>query len=394
MERLEPSLKSYPWGSRSLFANLRGLPAPAPKPEAELWFGAHTAAPSTVKGRNLDDIIASDPQAALGARVAKDFGAALPFLLKLLAAGEPLSIQAHPSKLQAEEGYARENSLGIDLASPERNYRDANHKPELMVALTEFHALAGFRPCERIRELFDALACPALERYQSLISPEGDEESLRALFTTWIALPPNTRTELILELSECALTLADDPTWLGQTARNFLALAEQYPHDSGTLVSLLLNHVVMQPGEAIFLAAGQLHAYLRGLGVEIMANSDNVLRGGLTTKHVDVPELLRILRFKALDSAYVDVSHDGPETIYAVACEDFRLSRFDMEAGQFLNITHDGPAIILATEGESCVSDATTKLDITPGQAVWVPAGDALSIKAAGEGSQFFLARA
>ncbi|MDY5786319.1 mannose-6-phosphate isomerase, class I [Corynebacterium sp.] len=394
MERLEPTLRSYPWGSRSLLARLRGRPVPAEQPEAELWFGAHAAAPSTVRGEALDAVIAADPVASLGARVAAEFDGKLPFLLKLLAAGEPLSIQAHPSKQQAEEGYAREDELGIPLNSPERDYRDRNHKPELIVALTPFHAIAGFRPPERTRELFDALECPALDRYVSLLGPAGDPSAYRALFTTWIALPPGTRDELILDLAESAQRLIGEGTWISRTAENFLALAEQYPNDTGTLASLLLNHVELQPGEALYLGAGQLHAYLRGMGVEIMANSDNVLRGGLTTKHVDVPELVRIVSFEDLESPFASTEERGAETVYGVPCEDFALSRMRLSAGDCVDLSHDGPSVALCTEGTARVSSAETEIDLAPGEAAWIPAGE-IATAGVGDGAgELFIARA
>ena len=394
MERLDGALRTYPWGSRTLLAELRGFPAPAPKPEAELWFGAHAAAPSTVDGIGLDEVIARDPASALGPRVRGRFGDRLPFLLKLLAADEPLSIQAHPSREQAREGFERENAEGIPVDSPGRNYRDSNHKPELIVALTEFHALAGFSPLARIQELFSALACPPLDRYAAMIDPSHDDASLRALFTTWISLPAARREELIAGVAEAARGLEDDGSWLGRTARNFLSLAQRYPGDSGTLASLMLNHVVLQPGEAIFLAAGQPHAYLRGMGVEIMANSDNVLRGGLTSKHVDVPELVRILRFESLadPTDAVDRTVEAGTVTYGVPCDDFALTRYRVGPGETLEVPLDGPAIALCTAGGATGAGG---IELAPGGAAWVPASDGRVRLTAGDaGAEVFCARA
>ncbi|WP_291313352.1 mannose-6-phosphate isomerase, class I [Corynebacterium sp. UBA2622] len=391
MKQLDGTLRTYPWGSRSLLAQLRGEPVPSQKPEAELWFGAHAAAPSTVGGTGLDKLIAADPAAELGERVRAQFDGKLPFLLKLLAADEPLSIQAHPSREQAREGFERENAEGIAVDSPRRNYRDANHKPELIVALTEFHALAGFSPLERTTELFQALSCPALDRYAAMIDPDNEAGSLRALFTTWISIPTARREELIARVAESARGIGADSGWLGRTARNFLSLAEQYPGDSGTLASLMLNHVELSPGEALFLAAGQPHAYLRGMGVEIMANSDNVLRGGLTSKHVDVPELVRILRFESFADPSAVTTPDAGATRYEAPCDDFLLTRYELGAGENLDVALDGPAIALCTAG----SAAGEGVELTPGRAAWVPASDGRVTLAAGErGAEIFLARA
>ncbi|WP_288833332.1 mannose-6-phosphate isomerase, class I [uncultured Corynebacterium sp.] len=391
MEKLVGILRAYPWGSHSLIAQLQGRPVPAAKPEAEVWFGAHPLSPSTIAGEGLDALIAEDPAGALGPRVRAEFGDKLPFLLKLLAADEPLSIQAHPSKEQAEEGFARENAAGLALDSPDRNYRDANHKPELVVALTEFHALAGFRPLPLTQELFDALSSPTLDRYAAMIDPAREEESLRALFTTWISIPAQRRGELIAEVRTGAEARAAEQTWIGRTARNFLSIAQQYPNDPGALVALLLNHVEMQPGQGLFLAAGQLHAYLRGMGVEIMASSDNVLRGGLTTKHVDVPELVRILQFTPAPEPFVETRELGPGAVgYDVPCADFQLSRHALAAGESLELSDGGPAIVLCTSGAVRAGG----VDLGPGEAAWAPASEGgASVSARGGDADVFYAR-
>lgn len=393
MQKLEGVLRAYPWGSHTLLAELRGAEAPARKPEAELWFGAHPSAPSTISGTGLDDIVAADPAAALGPRVREAFGDRLPFLLKLLAADEPLSIQAHPSAAQAREGFQRENGAGVPVDSPSRNYRDGHHKPELLVALTEFHALVGFRPFDKTRKLFDALSCPALDHYAAMIDPAGEEASLRALFTTWISIPAAQREDLVAQVRACAQPLASDRTWIGRTARNFLSIAAQYPKDAGVLAVLLLNHVEMHPGQALFIAAGQLHAYLRGMGVEIMANSDNVLRGGLTPKHVDVPELVRILDFSALCEPFVGaVEEEGGAVRFEAPCADFSLRRHNLAAGQECTVDSDGPAILLCTAG-GCVCGSDVAL--APGEAAWVPAADPeVPIVAGGQGCELFYATA
>lgn len=253
MELLEGSLRTYPWGSRTLIADLKGEESPSSRPEAEVWFGAHPGSPSTIGGNALNEVIAANPEEALGTRVAEAFENELPFLLKILAAGAPLSLQAHPSLEQAREGFARENSAGIDLGAPNRNYRDPNHKPELIVALTEFIAMAGFRPLRNTLTIFDALACEPLDRYRSMLTVDNEEESLRALFTTWITIPIGKRHELIDALISNAhtyLEASDRDEDIAFVLSHIIELNEQYPGDVGVLGALLLNFYKLAPGEA------------------------------------------------------------------------------------------------------------------------------------------------
>lgn len=375
MEHLEGALRPYPWGSRTLLAQLRGTPAPSVQPEAELWFGAHPGAPATVNGRGLDEVIAEDPEAALGQRVRAEHGAHLPFLMKLLAADAPLSIQAHPSREQAEAGFERENAEGIPLDHPKRNYKDPHPKPELIVALTEFRALAGFRPAEQTAELMQALKVPQLDRYAALLPADG-EGDMRALFTTLISLPHDARVELLAAIGNNAAGLVDQRSaeeWIVEAAEVFLELTRRYPGDVGALAALLLNVVTLAPGEAVFLGAGQLHAYLSGLGVEVMVNSDNVLRGGLTTKHVDVPELVRVVDFAPLASPRA-VREETPEGFSFDLPEDsFQVRAHTLQGERALTLDSDGPMIALCTAGEVRSGDFALR----PGQAAWIPAVDA-----------------
>lgn len=391
MEHLEGALRPYPWGSHTLIAQLRGEPSPSPQPQAELWFGAHPAAPATVNGQGLDDAIAADPAAALGKRVQDAHGDQLPFLVKLLAAAAPLSIQAHPSLEQAKEGFERENAEGIELNSPNRNYKDPNHKPELIVALTEFRALAGFRPVPDTAAFFAELSSPELDRYATLLPTDG-EGDLRALFTTLISLPHQPRVELIESVKRAAAELVDKrnaPEWMVEAAEVYLELNQTYPGDVGVLAALLLNVLTLAPGEAAFLRAGQLHAYLSGLGVEVMANSDNVLRGGLTTKHVDVPELVKVLDFSTLENPRAETapSHGGVE--FQLPVDSFAVRMHALDDGDTLAVDEDGPAIVLCTAGEVRGADGFV---LTQGNGAWVPASEAATeITAAGK-SQVFVA--
>ncbi|MFC4125424.1 mannose-6-phosphate isomerase, class I [Nocardia rhizosphaerae] len=383
MQELVGALRSYAWGSRTALAQLCGRPVPSAHPEAELWFGAHPADPARVKAagsdRSLLDLVTDDPVRELGT-VADAFGARLPFLLKILAAEEPLSLQAHPSSAQARVGFERENRSGVPVDSPLRNYRDDSHKPELVVALDRFEALAGFRDPLRTVDLLRALDVPGLNVYAELLAAQPDSDGLRTLFTTWITLPAAALSTLLPAVLEgCVRYLS------GKGAREFsaevrtaLELAEVYPGDAGVLAALLLNRLTLEPGQGLFLAAGNLHAYLRGVGVEIMANSDNVLRGGLTPKHVDVPELLRVLDFEPIDLPILEPeAGDDGGARYRTPAPEFALCRFDLPAGgEPIALTDAGPGIVLCTEGTVELAQGGHTLTVRCGSAAWISAAD------------------
>ncbi len=401
MQLMRGAVRPYVWGSRTAIAELCGRRAPTPHPEAELWLGAHPADPAVLETdsgpRSLLEVLAEAPVDHLGERGRAEFGDRLPFLLKVLAADEPLSLQAHPSAAQAREGFAEEQRRGVPLDSPDRSYRDASHKPELICAITPFHALAGFRAVPRTVALLAALECVPLRPYTALLAGQPDAAGLRALFTTWITLPrPALRELLPAVLDACVEHVRRRGEFL-EEARTALELAERYPGDSGVLAALLLNRITLEPGEALYLPAGNLHAYLRGVGVEIMANSDNVLRGGLTPKHVDVPELLRVLDFDAGSVPLVTPSADGPERHYATPATEFALSRVDLTVGEERVLAHPGPQVLLCTGGavDLTASGAATPLRAGRGSAVWVPAADGpVTVVATGEhGAQLFRAR-
>lgn len=381
MNLLRGAIRTYAWGSRTAIAEFTGRPTPTPHPEAELWLGAHPADPAYLEtgggAESLLEVVAADPTGQLGAASVAEFGDQLPFLLKVLAADEPLSLQAHPSTQQAADGFAREEAAGVPLNSPVRNYRDRNHKPELVVALDRFEALAGFRDPGDTVDLFRALDVEALTPYVNLLAGQSDADGLRALFTTWITLPQPSLDVLVPAVLDGAVRYlsSDDVRFVGE-ARTLLELGERYPADAGVLASLLLNRLTLEPGEGIYLPAGNLHAYLRGLAVEIMANSDNVLRGGLTPKHVDVPELLRVLDFSPASEAHLHVETvtDGAQTRYRTPAREFTLSRFDLAAGEPTQVGIKGPRILLCTQGDVTLDGSGTGLKVRAGQSVWVPA--------------------
>ncbi|MBO0853990.1 MAG: mannose-6-phosphate isomerase, class I [Nocardia sp.] len=387
MRELVGAMRSYAWGSRTALAQLCGREVPSAHPEAELWFGAHPADPALVcangSSRSLLEVIDAATDRELGA-VAAVFDGRLPFLVKILAAEEPLSLQAHPSADQARHGFERENAARVPLDSPMRNYRDNNHKPELVVALDRFEALAGFRAPPRTVELLEALAVPELDRYAKLLAAQPDSDGLRTLFTTWITLPQAILETLLPKVLEGGIRYLANPGSAGGTqdfsaeVRTVLELAEGYPGDAGVLAALLLNRITLEPGQGLFLAAGSLHAYLRGIGVEIMANSDNVLRGGLTPKHVDVPELLRVLDFEPLREPIVEAEPAGPDSYnYRTPAPEFALRRFELGAGApAVPIPRTGPGIMLVTAGTVRLSQGTEDLTLAAGGAAWISASD------------------
>jgi mannose-6-phosphate isomerase len=388
VQLLRGAIRTYAWGSRTAIAEFTGRPVPAAHPEAELWLGANPGDPAFLEEPDgevsLLQAVVADPEGQLGAAARARFGDALPFLLKVLAAEEPLSLQAHPSSEQAAEGYLREERLGIPVNSPVRNYRDSSHKPELLVALQQFEVLAGFRPAAHTIELLRALAVSDLDPFIDLLNDQSDADGLRALFTTWITAPQPDVDVLVTAVLDGAINyLSSGATEFAAVAKTVLELGERYPGDAGVLAVLLLNRITLGPGEGIFLSAGNLHAYLRGVGLEVMANSDNVLRGGLTPKHVDVPELLRVLNFNPTTESQLraQTHPDGLASFYDTPTAEFAASMLtlgDDQIGHEVDAPsrHDGPQILLCVEGATAVHGKAGALTLTRGAAAWVAADD------------------
>ena len=395
MDRLVNTVRPYAWGSATAIPELLGREATG-EPQAELWMGAHPGSPSHVdRGsgeRSLAELIAEDPQRELGADAVDKFGPTLPFLLKVLAAGTPLSIQAHPDLAQARVGYADEESRGVPIDAPHRNYKDANHKPELICALDEFEGLCGFRTPAGAAELLESLEVPALDPLIELLRTKPEAEALSQALATVLSMTGETATETVAQVAAAVeRAAAADPA--GQFA-GYAFAAREYPGDTGLLAALLLNHFRLQPGEALYLGAGLPHAYLRGLGVEILANSDNVLRGGLTPKHVDVPELLRVLSFEGTTPDVLRPVADATgEELYPVPIDEFRLSRFVL-GPEPRQIDGRAPQILLCTEGTALLTapDGST-LTLTPGESAFLPAtGPATSTTLTGPNATLFRA--
>ncbi|MFD7704651.1 mannose-6-phosphate isomerase, class I [Streptomyces caelestis] len=377
MDRLDNTIRPYAWGSTTAIPRLLGT-EPTGEPQAEMWMGAHPGAPSRTDRGTLVEVIDADPERELGPDAVARFGPRLPFLLKLLAAGAPLSLQVHPDLSQAKEGYADEERRGVPVTAPHRTYKDANHKPELICALTEFDGLCGFRDPQRAAELLDGLGVDSLKPYVDLLHAHPEEAALREVLTAVLTADPDEMARTVTE----AAAACDR---LGGAYAPYADIAHHYPGDPGVIAAMLLNHVRLQPGEALFLGAGVPHAYLDGLGVEIMANSDNVLRCGLTPKHVDVPELLRIVRFEAGDPGVLrpEAGPDGEE-VYETPIDEFRLSRYVLpEGGATHDLTLTAPQILLCTAGSVRVGEH----ELTPGTSVFVPSGE--KTEASGTGTLF-----
>jgi mannose-6-phosphate isomerase len=378
MWQLSNGVRFYPWGSRTVIPELLGQPSPAERPHAELWLGAHPDEPSVLAdGRPLDKAIAAAPEALLGRPVVERFGPRLPFLLKVLAAETPLSLQAHPTAEQAAAGYAAEEAAGVSQDDPTRTFKDPYHKPELLVALTTFEALCGFRPIEGSLHCLAKLEVPELKPTIAALARGG----LRAVIPQLLALSGERRAELVSAVAESAarFVAAGDPEFIN-TYRWAARLAESYPGDPGVVISLMCNHLKLAPGEGVYLPAGNLHAYLCGAGIEVMASSDNVLRGGLTGKHVDLAALIEVLDFTD-GQVPVITPVLGPGGLrYPVPVEDFDLTRVQLDENGG-PITTRGPQVLLCTEGTAVLASAGAELTLAKGQSAFVPAGVPVSAR-------------
>ncbi|MCC9205376.1 mannose-6-phosphate isomerase, class I [Arthrobacter sp. zg-Y769] len=401
MYLLRNTLRPYAWGSTTAIAELFGR-EPSGEPEAELWIGAHPGAPSALVppvdgSETLDELIAADPELMLGADAAGRFGSELPFLAKILAAGAPLSLQVHPTPEQARAGYAAEEEAGVDRGARERNYKDGNSKPEMIFALTPFEALCGFRNPEEAADLFRAVNAavtasgrevPELLEWivAELSSGRPAPARLQSVFRTLINDGESVRGAV--ELAAAAAAKVPEN---GGYAREMSTLAElngYYPGDPGVLISLLLNRASLQPGDAVYLPAGNVHAYLSGLGVEVMASSDNVLRGGLTPKHIDVPELLRTVDFRPLGIPYLAAEDTGAgQQVFRPPFEEFALQRLELAQGPAgsagaalpaeLPVLQHGPAVVIAVRGTIVLTSPAGSLALEAGDSAFLPAFEA-----------------
>lgn len=347
-EMIDP-VQHYSWGSRSVLAQMQGRPSPSQQPEAELWIGAHRSAPSQLVlqagPQPLNELLLEEPERFVrdGAQVVADDGS-LPFLLKILAIEAPLSIQVHPSIAQAREGFEREEAAGIAIDAAHRSYKDRSDKPETVVALSRLQILTGMRDRAEL-----GLLAEALDQQWLREALEYPEPVLRTVLSL-----PEDRAQAALAALEAAVRSLPADDELGSV---LTYIARSHPGDRGLLVALCMNHFVLEPGESMFTPAGQVHAYLQGTAVEIMACSDNVLRAGLTPKHVDVPELLRIMSRTAEP---VEVFEPRPESDgvvhYPLWDPAVTLTAARVAPGAPVRRELAGTCMVLVTEGEVTVA--------------------------------------
>ncbi|MDF2808230.1 MAG: mannose-6-phosphate isomerase, class [Cellulosimicrobium sp.] len=370
MYLLDNPVRRYPWGSTTLVQQLLGRPVDG-RPVAEVWMGAHPDDPSTADGGGrrvtLDVLVASQPEAMLGPRVLAGAGPRLPFLAKILAAARALSVQVHPTTAQAEAGFTAEDERGVPRADPVRTYRDRSAKPEIVYALTPFELLSGLREPEQAAKLVAELEVPTLDPLVALLRERPADAHRGAL--TWLLGQRGRAAPWVEAVAETARDAVG--------ARPELAvvheLAQEFPGDPGLLAPLLLNHERLEPGQALSTAPGTLHAYLRGMAVEVMAASDNVLRAGLTTKHVDVAELLAITDFTPRLTGFLRPVRVVPGVVdYVAPAADLGLRVATPRAGDELPGPEDGPRIVLCVEGEVRVVAADARR-LLPGESVFVP---------------------
>jgi mannose-6-phosphate isomerase len=392
--RLDNPIQRYAWGSVDGIPEALGLPNPGGGPFAELWMGAHPKAPSKVvvdgEAIGLDELIARDPERSLGARCVRRFGPELPFLFKALSAGTPLSIQAHPSKRKAELGFERENLSGAPVGASERNYRDPNSKPESSVALTRLELLCGFRPIAEIVENIRAFGPSKYDQVCDRLERNPGRVELAVLFYGIVSSERQAKLDLLAcvrERIDRLFARGAVPPGREGAFQWILRLMELFPGDIGALTPLILNLLTVEPSESVFIAPGELHAYLSGTCLEIMANSDNVIRGALTNKHIDLPELVSVLSFNPERVVPVIPEPSGDlEESYPILAPDFQISRIALEPGFSWGRSPTGPEILLCALGRVRAATADGgELELERGQSAFV-AADAGAYSLSSEG--------
>ena len=370
---MENVIQDYIWGSRTSINELLGIKNPDNQHQAEVWMGAHPNGCSKIKidgkAQLLSDFINQDKATVLTNATEKKFGE-LPYLFKVLAAGEALSVQVHPSKAQAEAGFAKEEKAGIPRNAGNRNYKDPNHKPELVYALTPYQAMNGFREFDETIALFHKVNVTVIAELVSAFAGNRSSEGLKTFFSAVLSLQDEEKEAAVNELLDYAHKNTNDDLF-----STILELAEQHPGDIGLFTPLMLNVITLQPGEAMFLYACTPHAYLKGTGLEIMANSDNVLRAGLTPKFMDVPELVSCTKFKGIPFdtlQFTSIEKDGGE-YYDIPVDDFKFAIFNSVLD--LVIKTQSAEILLALDADITLTHQNGEVvTIAKGESVFVPA--------------------
>lgn len=373
--KIDGKLQNYAWGGKSFIPKLLGK-QPSEEPVAEYWMGAHEKAPSVVlpDGIKLDELIHKAPEKFLGKKVASRFGR-LPYLFKVLDVRDMLSIQVHPSKEAAEKGYQSENELGVALTSPQRNYKDDNHKPEIMVALSEFWLLHGFKSEQAIAQTLRQT--PEFSHLIDIFDSEGYLGLYKTVMEEDVQKTNERLQPLIDRIIEAFksndLAKSEPEYWAAKAYESFCSVGNI---DKGIYSIFFFNILCLAPGEGIFQDSGVPHAYLEGQNIELMANSDNVLRGGLTPKHVDVPELLKHVVFEeTVPNVLVgDQSHDGFKSLYPCSAPDFDLSKISLSNDEKLTATSESLEIILVVEGEALAESEGEVLTLHQGEAMAITA--------------------
>jgi len=369
---LKNTIQTYVWGSYDGIPAFTGIVNTDDEPMAELWMGSHPAGPSRVLvGREsvtLDKFIAEHPVKLLGKPTNEKYGTSLPFLFKVLSAAKPLSLQVHPTKEQAENGFARENEAGIPLLSPLRNYKDKNHKQEILMAITEFTIMCGFRDEHQTAEYIGRIDSPILTEAIQRLNKGGYRDFCHYL----LELNPEDRKSAIAS----AITATHGTASTEEQTAFALAiqLAAHYPDDIGCLAPLYLNVIHLNPGEAVFLPEGIMHTYIKGTGLELMANSDNTLRGGLTAKHLDIPELLEVLNPAPYKPEILKPETSRELFTYRTHAADFELSTLNMKDGK-VSFSATAPAILIGCSGELLASSSNEEMcKVGRGSIVFIPA--------------------
>lgn len=371
---LKNTIKNFPWGSRTAIHDYFGIDNPTSEHQAELWMGAHPLASSSIAVNDIDvslcDAITQNPEYWLGKRT-KVSTSSLPFLMKILAAEEPLSIQVHPSKLAAELGFAHENKKAIPLDAVSRNYKDDNHKPELVYAITPYLAMNGFREFKQILTFFNTLNITSIEKIYVPFKEKPSSSSFKEFFSALLTLTGEKKAQAISELISSLKVNGNDFPDEAALVERFKQL---YPRDIGLFSPLFLNVIELKPGEAMFLYAQTPHAYIHGLGVEVMASSDNVLRAALTPKHVDVEELVNNTKFEPVPFSELKMKPEKFEgrEVYPIPVEDFK---FDvLTPSQGIDVTVSSTEVLFCVSGSVTVTVDTESRLITKGESVALPA--------------------
>ncbi|WP_395299153.1 mannose-6-phosphate isomerase [Enterobacter quasiroggenkampii] len=388
MQKLINSVQNYAWGSKTALTDLYGIANPNNLPMAELWMGAHPKSSSKIEDasgqvRSLRDVIEANKAALLGDKVAQRFGE-LPFLFKVLCADQPLSIQVHPNKQASEIGFAKENAAGIPLDAAERNYKDPNHKPELVFALTPFLAMNAFREFSEIISLLQPVA--GAHNAIAHFLENANADALSQLFASLLNMQGEEKSHALAVL-KAALDSQQGEPW--ETIR---LISEFYPDDSGLFSPLLLNVVKLNPGEAMFLFAETPHAYLQGVALEVMANSDNVLRAGLTPKYIDIPELVANVKFVAKPAAELLTQpvKNGAELDFPIPVDDFAFSLHDLSSAE-TSVAQESAAILFCVEGEATLHKGEQRLVLKPGESAFVAANESpVSVSGTGRLARVF----